>query len=183
MKQRNSTNLNLLIIKINFNFQRCCKCCFWCLEKFLKFLNKNAFIITAIYSLNFCSAASKAFKLILTNPLRFAVVDKTSGFILFLSNLAITSLVGVLSFLFFTKTIDIPGVSKYVPNLTYYFVPIVLIIIGVFVISKLFFDVFSMGVDTMLMCVLIDCEENDGSKSKPYFMSKKLKKLFNVKKQ
>ena len=26
-------------------FFRCLKCCFWCLEKFLKFLNKNAYIL------------------------------------------------------------------------------------------------------------------------------------------
>ena len=166
---------------MNFTLKRCCKCCFWCLEKFLKFLNKNAFIITAIYSLNFCSSASKAFKLITTNFLRFAVVDKTAGFILFLSNLTITAAIGILSFLFFTNKINISFVSQYVPNLTYYFVPLILILIGVFVITKLFFDIFSMGVDTMLMCVLIDSEENDGSKSKPYFMSKNLKKLLKVK--
>jgi len=23
----------------------CCKCCFWCLEKFMKFLNRNAYIM------------------------------------------------------------------------------------------------------------------------------------------
>lgn len=26
-------------------FLRCCGCCFWCLEKFLRFLNKNAYIM------------------------------------------------------------------------------------------------------------------------------------------
>ncbi len=28
-------------------FLRCCGCCFWCLEKFLRFLNKNAYIIVS----------------------------------------------------------------------------------------------------------------------------------------
>lgn len=28
-------------------FSRCLKCCFWCLEKFLKFLNKNAYILVS----------------------------------------------------------------------------------------------------------------------------------------
>ena len=29
-----------------------CKCCFYCLEKFMKFLNRNAYIMTAIYGKN-----------------------------------------------------------------------------------------------------------------------------------
>jgi hypothetical protein len=33
----------------------------------------------------------------------------------------------------------------------------------------------------MLICVLVDCDENDGSKSKPYYMSKNLKKLLKIK--
>ncbi len=147
----------------------------------MKFLNKNAFIITAVYSLNFCSAANKAFKLITTNFIRFAVVDKTTGFVLFLSNLMITSVIGILGFCFFTNKFDLGEISAQVPELNYYFVPLVVIVIGVFVITKLFFDVFSMGVDTLLMCVLIDCDENDGSSEKPYFMSKNLKKLLKIK--
>ena len=32
-------------VYINYSYaNRCLKCCFWCLEKFLKFLNKNAYI-------------------------------------------------------------------------------------------------------------------------------------------
>jgi len=26
-------------------FCRCLKCCFWCLEKFIKFINRNAYIM------------------------------------------------------------------------------------------------------------------------------------------
>ena len=28
---------------------KCLKCCFWCLEKFMKFLNKNAYILVSFY--------------------------------------------------------------------------------------------------------------------------------------
>jgi hypothetical protein len=30
------------------------QCCMWCFEKFMKFLNKNAYIQTAIYGYSFC---------------------------------------------------------------------------------------------------------------------------------
>ena len=42
----------------------CCKCCFWCLEKFLKFISKNAYIMVAIYGRNFCRSAFDALGII-----------------------------------------------------------------------------------------------------------------------
>ena len=43
----------------------CIGCCIWCLEKFMKFLNKNAYIQTAIHGYSFCKAARSAFFLLL----------------------------------------------------------------------------------------------------------------------
>lgn len=34
-----------------------CICCFWFLEKFIRYLNHNAYTVTAIESVNFCPAA------------------------------------------------------------------------------------------------------------------------------
>ncbi|ETE63585.1 Choline transporter-like protein 2, partial [Ophiophagus hannah] len=48
----------------------CFKCCFWCLEKFIKFLNRNAYIMIAIYGTNFCTSARNAFSLLMRNIIR-----------------------------------------------------------------------------------------------------------------
>lgn len=56
----------------------CLKCFFWCLEKFLKFINKNAYIMCAIHGKNFCSSARKAFGLLMRNIIRVFVLDKVS---------------------------------------------------------------------------------------------------------
>ena len=61
-----------------------CKCCFWCLEKFMKFINRNAYILTAINGSNFCKSAKDAFSLILRNVVRVAVLDKVTDFLIFL---------------------------------------------------------------------------------------------------
>ena len=34
-----------------------CKCCLWMLEKFMKFINRNAYIVCAIKSTNFCKSS------------------------------------------------------------------------------------------------------------------------------
>lgn len=35
-------------------FLLCClKCCFWCLEKFIKFINRNAYIMVRVFNFKF----------------------------------------------------------------------------------------------------------------------------------
>ena len=45
----------------------CLQCILACFERFMKFINVNAYIETAIYGYNFCRAAMKAFKLLVRN--------------------------------------------------------------------------------------------------------------------
>lgn len=158
---------------------KCLKCCMWCLEKFLRFLNKNAYILIAIYGKNFCCAAKDAFFLILRNIVRVVVLDKVTDFILFISKMLCVSAVGVGSFFFFSGNISY--FADYVPKLNYFFAPIILVVIGTYLIASLFFSVYSMAVDTLFLCFLEDLEMNDGSTEKPYFMSKGMMKLMGKK--
>jgi choline transporter-like protein 2/4/5 len=53
-----------------------CKCCLWCLEKFMRFINRNAYIVCAMRSTNFCVSAKDAFSLLMRNILRVVVLNK-----------------------------------------------------------------------------------------------------------
>ena len=44
----------------------------------MKFINRNAYILTAINGTNFCSSAKEAFSLILRNCVRVVVLDKVA---------------------------------------------------------------------------------------------------------
>ena len=48
----------------------CCKCCLWCLEKFMRFINRNAYIMCATKGTNFCVSAKDAFSLLMRNVVR-----------------------------------------------------------------------------------------------------------------
>ncbi|CAF0895937.1 unnamed protein product [Brachionus calyciflorus] len=161
----------------------CCKCCLWCLEKFLKFINRNAYIMVAIYGRNFCKSARDAISLLASNPLRALVLDRVTDFILFLGRLLITAGVGVLAFYFFSRGFEIDEAFKkyFAPELHYYWVPLICVIIGTYFITKIFFTVFEMAVDTIFLCAMKDLSVNDGSEEKPYLMSKKLLKILSVK--
>ncbi|XP_078075151.1 choline transporter-like protein 5 isoform X1 [Mustelus asterias] len=156
----------------------CLKCCFWCLEKFIKFLNRNAYIMIAIYGKNFCTSAKDAFFLLMRNVVRVAVLDKVTDFLLLLGKLLIVGGVGVLAFFFFTHRISI--IAGEAPSLNYYWVPLVTVIFGSYLIAHGFFSVYAMCVDTLFLCFLEDLERNDGSADRPYFMSKTLMKILNV---
>lgn len=54
-------------------------CCVSCFERFVKFINTNAFTLVAMTSKNFCSAAEEAFFLMLRNPARFAIAGGIGG--------------------------------------------------------------------------------------------------------
>ncbi|XP_053907847.1 choline transporter-like protein 2 isoform X2 [Cuculus canorus] len=153
----------------------CLKCCFWCLEKFIKFLNRNAYIMIAVYGTNFCTSARNAFFLLMRNIIRVAVLDKVTDFLFFLGKLLIVGSVGILAFFFFTHRIKL--VEDAAPSLNYYWVPILTVIVGSYLIAHGFFSVYGMCVDTLFLCFLEDLERHDGSAEKPYFMSPDLKKL------
>ncbi|XP_069497998.1 choline transporter-like protein 5 isoform X3 [Ambystoma mexicanum] len=159
-------------------FLLCClKCCFWCLEKFIKFINRNAYIMIAIYGKNFCTSAKDAFFLLMRNVVRVAVLDQVTDFLLFLGKILVAGGVGVLAFFFFTKRI--PVISQETPDLNYYWVPLLTVIIGSYLIAHGFFSVYAMCVDTLFLCFLEDLERNDGSPEKPFLMNNSLKKILN----
>uniref|UniRef100_A0A673A9U1 Choline transporter-like protein n=1 Tax=Sphaeramia orbicularis TaxID=375764 RepID=A0A673A9U1_9TELE len=157
----------------------CLKCCFWCLEKFIKFLNRNAYIMIAIYGKNFCVSAKNAFSLLMRNVIRVVVLDKVTDLLLFFGKLLVVGGVGVLSFFFFSGRILLPGSTFHSETLNYYWMPIITVVFGSYLIAHGFFSVYNMCVDTLFLCFLEDLERNDGSLQKPYFMSKNLMKILN----
>ncbi|XP_075895301.1 choline transporter-like protein 5-B isoform X1 [Nelusetta ayraudi] len=150
----------------------CLKCCFWCLEHFIKFINRNAYIMIAIYGKNFCTSSKDAFCLLMRNVIRVAVLDKVTDFLLFLGKLFISGSVGALAFFFFTR--KIPIFQEEVPSLNYFWVPPLTVIFGSYLIAHGFFNVYAMCVDTLFLCFLWDLEVNTGSPERPYYMSKDL---------
>uniref|UniRef100_A0A8C1MPK8 Choline transporter-like protein n=1 Tax=Cyprinus carpio TaxID=7962 RepID=A0A8C1MPK8_CYPCA len=163
-------------------FLLCClKCCFWCLEKFIKFLNRNAYIMVAIYGKNFCRSACDAFFLLMRNVIRVVVLDKVTDFILFLGKLLIVGLVGIFAFFFFSGHTD--AFKGAAPSLHYYWVPILTVLVGSYFIAHGFFSVYAMCVDTLFLCFLEDLERNDGSPERPYLMSEKLLNVLKKKNQ
>ncbi|CAN8004713.1 unnamed protein product, partial [Ixodes pacificus] len=74
-----------------------CQVCLCCFERFLKFLNRNAFILVAIHGYPFCKAAREAFSLLSKNVLRVAAINCVGDFVIFMAKVGViagTTLIG-----------------------------------------------------------------------------------------
>ncbi|XP_055780461.1 choline transporter-like protein 4 [Salvelinus fontinalis] len=155
----------------------CLRCCFWCLEYFLKILNRNAYIMIAIYGESFCVSAKNAYCLLMRHIGRVVLLDRVTDMLIFFGKLLVVALVGVLAFFFFSGQIRLPGDTFQAEMLNYYWVPILTVMAGAYLIAQGFFSVYSMCIDTLFLCFLEDLERNDGTMQKPYYMSRNLMRI------
>ncbi|TWW73412.1 Choline transporter-like protein 5-B [Takifugu flavidus] len=127
----------------------CLKCCFWCLEKLICYVNHNAYIMMAIYGKSFCTSAREAFFLLMRNVVRVFVLDRVTDFLLFLGKLLVSGGIGVLG-LFLSR--HIPYVQE-VPDLNFHWVPLLTVVAISYLIAHAFFSVYATCVDTLFLCL------------------------------
>ncbi|KAM8848863.1 choline transporter-like protein 1 isoform 1-T1 [Synchiropus picturatus] len=141
-----------------------CICCLWCLERFLNYLNQNAYAATAINSSSFCTSARDAFVLLVENALRVATINAVGDFVLFLGKILIvttTAFAGVL-------------LLNYQRDLAEWLLPLIIVCLFSFLVSHCFLSVFEIVVDVLFLCFAVDTKYNDGTPGREFFMDKAL---------
>lgn len=130
----------------------CLACCAWCLEKFMRFISKNAYISTAIYGYSFLHAAGNSFFLILRNFARVSAVKIVSSFVLILGKLFASTITIFILYL-------IIGYNPYVSSHINGMVSLLIFtwILSYFVAS-VFSEIFGMSIQTLLLCFIADEE-------------------------
>ena len=132
----------------------CMQCCLWCMEKCIKFLNKNAYIQCAIHGYSFCKAARTAFFLILRNCLRVVAVNMVADFVLMLSKVMVPAFTTLLCYLSIVY-----GAERHLPNeINGIISPMVLTFILAYFVSCMFVELFGMCIETILLCYIADEE-------------------------
>lgn len=135
-----------------------CKCFLWCLEQCMRFLNQNAYILTAINGTWFCTSACHAASVLVQRiSYVFVTVCITSGMLVF----------GKLAIAFGTAAVG-GYLCLSVPDISSIIAPTFLILIIGYAIAVLFCQVYEMGIDTVLMCFLeADTRDDIPSSSLP----------------
>lgn len=132
---------------------RCLICCFKCLEKFLKYINRNCYILIAIHGYNFFQGCKHAFELITRNIVRVITINWVGDFALFLGRVFVSGITTACSLYFFMK------VTK---EVEFYAIPSAVVFIFSFIVSGVFTELFEMGIDSMFLCFMEDSERNEG---------------------
>ncbi|XP_071518401.1 choline transporter-like protein 1, partial [Panulirus ornatus] len=143
---------------------RLCCCCLWCFEHFLKYMNHNAYTVTATRGTAFCTSAKIAWRVVLTNMLQVATVNSVGDLTLFLAKVAVTGIV---------CCIALP-VLHADPTLHLYAIPLIVTAVFAFFITHCVFSVYEMAVDTLFLCFSDDYNTYDTTDGRELVADKEL---------
>lgn len=130
----------------------CLLCIVHCFERFIKFLNKNAYIQIALHSTSFCTSAREAFFLILRNAGRFLALGSIGHVFQFLGKWTIALGATFAGYIILTRS------SLYEDELHSPLLPTFVCLIIAYLIAALFMSIYSMACDAILHCFLADEE-------------------------
>ena len=131
---------------------KCLMCCVACFQRFIEFISTLGFVQVAVTGKNFCRSCVDAFGLLASNPMKFGLVHMVGSVFVFIGKIFVASACGVLGYLMITynTTISAKLYSKIVP--VFFF-----IVIGYF-IATIFYSVYGVSADTVVMCFFLDKE-------------------------
>lgn len=150
----------------------CCQCCLWCFEKFMQFLNKKAYIQTAIFGTSFCTSAKEAFFLIMRNARRVAGISYVTSVLIITGRLFIASVTSGFAYILIDR--------EFGSEIHSTIGPVFLVFILSYNIGDMFLETFEMGTETILQCFIADEEMFDGESG---YADGKLRSWFDEKEE
>lgn len=153
-----------------FRMIMCCiNCCMSYIERVVKVISCNAFIVCAIKNKNFCTCAIEAASILINNAIRVTTLYFMSGAAFFLVKLLIVGCNCVVAYFLIREVPALTGDEEVESGLF----PLILIFLLTFIIASLFVSVLEGCTDTVMMCFLWDETNLDGGK----FLNPALSKL------
>jgi choline transporter-like protein 2/4/5 len=133
--------------------------CLWYLQKVIEWLNRRAYIMTAIEGTSFCTSAWNALSLMVKNVVSVAAVGIIGDIMLVLGKLSIALGSGTIAFLIMENETFVYGDEKVSSPL------FIVIIVGIFAfcIASVFMSIVELGIDTILLCYCKDSSDHDGT--------------------
>lgn len=127
---------------------KCMFCCLWCLEKFIQFINKHAYIQCAFEAKGFLSSAMRSFGLLSRNLGRVATVTVVSNITIAVGKCAIMLVAMLLGYLYLVNVEEMSG----------YIIPTLFIGLIAYFSASVFLEVIGTTSDTLLQGFLIEEE-------------------------
>jgi len=140
-------------------------CFFACLESCMKYIGKNAYILTAMKGTDFCTSCFKGLRLLFANGGRFVALNTAAAFVVCVSKLAIMTATSLIAYSWLNSNEDIGNpLAPTMVSLTF-----------AWVTTSIIMSLYDMGTDTILMCVIEDEAANKATGQ--YYASPSITKL------
>lgn len=135
----------------------CCGCCVGFFEKFLKFVNRHAYIQIAMTGEGFCQATQDAFHLLLRNAVRFGMVHGLANIFLFFGQLLVAITSTLLGYVIITNA------DSFTEELISPVTPTIFFFLSSYMVAHIFLSVYGISADAIIHCFAMDEEINDGA--------------------
>lgn len=130
----------------------CFKCCLDCCNRFVKYINKNAYCQVVLASTNFCTSAINSFTLMLKHAATFAISGGVTNVIMFLGKMLISIITAIIGYEILTNW-------TYISNdIMEPLAPCVVFFLTAYLISSAYMSIFSTSVVAILQCFLVDVD-------------------------
>lgn len=124
----------------------CMRCCLACFDRFIRYINRNAYIYCALSGESFCSSALNSFLLILKNAAKFGFVEGIATVFMFIAKFFIAIMTTLISYFVLTAMVEVGSV----------YAPLLVIFFFSYIVSSIFIEIFDTGANTILQCYLLD---------------------------
>lgn len=121
----------------------CIQCFFICMVEVIKRLTRNAYIMCAIHGKGLCASGVSSCQLVVRNVLRCFTAELATNIIFGGLKLLLALGTGLIGWVYFNN-----GDCRFTDAVT----PLLLLIFCTHLIAGAFFSVFSMAVDTLVLC-------------------------------
>ena len=116
------------------------RCCLDCFDRFVRYINRNAYIYMALSGESFCSSALNSFILILKNAAKFSFVEGIADFFMFLAKVFISSATTLTTWPLMGLICDVE--SPYMP--------LFVVFLLAYMIASIFIAIFDVSANTIL---------------------------------
>lgn len=126
----------------------CIRCCLECFDRFVRYINRNAYIYCALSGESFCSSALNSCLLMLKNWAKFGFVDGIADCFMFIAKFFIGVLTTLISFFLIKAMVKVSSV----------YAPLLVVFIFSYIVAGIFIGIFDCSANTILQCYLLDQE-------------------------
>jgi hypothetical protein len=146
---------------------KCMMCLVACFERFIRFVNRHAYVEVIMNCEGFCPSAKKAIALIMNNVVRFGVLNGLVELIMMFGTFLISILVTMIGYY------CLQMVTWITEDVFETYAPLLMIFLISYACASIFMHVYDCSADVILHCFILDENLNSGvAKNAPEKMRK-----------